>query len=143
MDDIEPATVVCDCCDLNWPRKLSSPVVNAFGLDRGSRCRMCNEHQGKPLQMAQDHEDEVRVRWDRTVDDWHAAEDRADNYREKMLAAFKSRDNIVRQFEKLSRYHRPTDHGCICGKGDCETLRIIDAEWIVGHIARMHERDAM
>lgn len=93
--------------------------------------------------MARDHEDEVRVRWGQTVDDWHAAEDRADMYREKMLAAFKSRDNILQQFEKLSRYHRATDYGCICGKGNCETLRIIDADWIVDHIVRMHERDAM
>lgn len=64
----EPATVVCQCCDLDMSRKLSSPIVNAYGLERGWRCRMCNEHQGKPLKMAQDHEEEVRVRWGETVD---------------------------------------------------------------------------
>ena len=37
--------------------------------------------------MAQEHEDEVRKRWDETVDLWHAAEDRAGKYKEKMLAA--------------------------------------------------------
>jgi hypothetical protein len=143
MNPLEAATVVCECCDLDASRKLSSPIINAYGLNRGWRCRKCNEHQGKPIQMAQDHEDDVRVRWGQTVDDWHAAEDRADTGRDKMLAAFKSRDNIVRQFEKLSRYHHATDHGCICGKRNCETLNIVDADWINDHIARMHDREAM
>jgi hypothetical protein len=142
MDPIDPK-VVCDCCELDWPRKLSSPIVNAYGLNRGWRCRMCNEHQGNPLKMAQEHEEEVRVRWGETVDKWHAAENRADSYKEKMLAAFRSRDNVVKQFERLGRYHRATDHGCICGKRNCEILAIIDADWITDHIARMHEREAM
>jgi hypothetical protein len=140
MQPNEP--VVCDCCDLDTPRQTASPIVNAYQLIRGWRCRMCNEHQGQPLKMALDHEMEVRVRWGETVDKWHVAEDRADRYREKMLAAFRSRDRILEQFEELSRYHQATDHGCICGKGNCETLRIIDADWINDYIARMHERDA-
>jgi hypothetical protein len=40
-------------------RTLSSPIVNAYGLERGWRCRMCNEHQGNAVKMAQDHEYEV------------------------------------------------------------------------------------
>lgn len=91
--------------------------------------------------MAQDHEDEVRVRWGETVDELHAALDRADHYKERMLAAFKSRDGILRQFEKLARYHRATDHGCICGQPNCKTLPIVDADWINDHISRMHSRD--
>jgi hypothetical protein len=132
----------CDCCDLDTPLKLASPLVNPFGLIRGYRCRMCNEHQGDPLKTARDHENEVRMRWDETVDLWHAAEDRADRYKEKMHAAFRSRDRILEQFDKLSRYHGWTDHGCICGKRKCETLAIIDADWINDHIDRMHRRDA-
>lgn len=124
------------------PERLASPIVNAYGLNRGWRCRPCNEHQGEPLKTAQDHEDEVRVRWGETVDLWHAAEDRADDYREKKKAAYRSRDNILNQFDKLSRYHRATDHGCICGKGKCEMLAIIDADWINDHISRMRQRDA-
>jgi hypothetical protein len=140
MQPNEP--VVCDCCDLDTPRKLASPIVNAFGLFRGWRCRMCNEHQGQHLKMALDHENEVRMRWGETVTLWHAAEDHADGNREKMLAAYRSRDRILEQFEELSRYHRWTDHGCICGKPKCETLEIIDADWINDHIERMHRRDA-
>ena len=102
---------------------------------------MCNEHRGDRLKKAQEHEEEVRARWDETVDKWHAAADRADDYREKMLAAFRSRDSVLKEFEKLSRYHRATDHGCICGKTKCETLAIIDSDFVNGHIHRMHERD--
>lgn len=144
MNTIESATVVCHCCELDWHRKLCSPIVNAYELNRGWRCRMCNEHQGDALKMAQKHEEEVRVRWGETVDVLHAAEDRAEKYREKMLAAFRSRDGVLKQFERLSRYHRATDtHGCICGKRNCETLGVVDADWIVGLIDRMHEREAM
>lgn len=103
---------------------------------------MCNEHQGQPLKTALDHENEVRMRWDETVDLWHAAEDRADSYKKKMHAAYRKCDRVLEQFEELSRYHRWTDHGCICGKAKCETLNIIDADWINKYIERMHKRDA-
>jgi hypothetical protein len=36
-----------------------------------------------------------------------------------------SRDGVLRQFEKLARYHRATDHWCICGEYTCETLPIV------------------
>ncbi len=83
------------------------------------------------------------MRWGETADELNTALDRADDYKEKMLAAFRSRDNILRQFEKLERYHRETGHGCICGKRNCEILAIVDADWINEHIRRMHERHAM
>lgn len=56
--------------------------------------------------MAQDHEEEVRIRWGETVDELHAALDRADDYKAKMLAAFRSRDAVLREFEKLSSVNR-------------------------------------
>ncbi|WP_286199188.1 hypothetical protein ACRDU6_13035 [Mycolicibacterium sp. ELW1] len=77
------------------------------------------------------------------MDELNEALDRADEYREKMLAAFRSRDSILKQFEKLSRYHHATDHGCICGKSECKTLPLVDADWINEYIARMHEREAL
>ena len=100
---------------------------------------MCNEHQGDPLRKAQEHEAEVRMRWHETVDDWHAAEDRADDYRDKMKHAYRSRDRVLEQFERLSRYHRYTDHGCTCGNRKCETLKIISGDSITDQIARMHK----
>jgi hypothetical protein len=141
MQPNEP--VVCHCCELDTPGRLASPIVDAYGINRGWRCRMCNEHQGQKLKMALDHEDEVRQRWHETVTLWHAAEDRADEYKTKMLNAYRSRDAILRQFEKLTRHHRDTGHGCMCGKSKCEVLPIVDADWINDHISRMHERDAI
>ncbi len=141
---MEPQTrVICECCELSVPRRLASPDCNAYALVRGWICRQCNEHRADPLRKAQEHEEEVRVRWGETADELNTALDRADDYKEKMLAAFRSRDSILRQFEKLERYHRETGHGCICGKRNCEILAIVDADWINDHIRRMHERDAM
>ncbi len=137
MQPNEP--VVCDCCDLDTPRKLASPLT-VIGLTRGWRCRMCNEHQGQPLKMARDHENEVRMRWGETVDLWHAAEDRADNYRSKMLAAFKSRDSVLKQFERLSNFHHETLRGCSCGVENCPELAIIGADWITDLTSRMKSR---
>jgi hypothetical protein len=68
------------------------------------------------------------------------AQDAADRYKAQTLAALRSRDQILEQFGKLARYHRPTDYGCICGKRNCEELSIIDAEWITDHIVRMYKR---
>lgn len=147
MDDhplSEPhRTVVCDCCGLDNAERLSSAVRDAHGLFVGWICRQCNEHRGNKLKTAQDHEEELRMRWGETWEELNDALARADEYREKMLAAFRSRDNILKQFEKLSFYHRATDHGCICRQPNCKTLAIIDADWINDHIARMHERDAV
>lgn len=135
--------VECECCELRVPRRLASSNCNAFGLVRGWICRQCNEHRADPLRKAQEHEEEVRVRWGETVDELNNALDHADVYREKMLAAFRSRDSILRQFEKLERHHRETGHGCICGKRNCEILAIVGADWINDHIRRMNERGAI
>jgi hypothetical protein len=137
MQPNEP--VVCDCCGLDTPRKLGSPIT-VTGLTRGWRCRMCNEHQGQELKKAQDHENEVRMRWDETVDLWHAAEDRADDYRSMMLSAFKSRDSVLKQFDRLSDFHHETKRGCSCGKERCPELALISADWINDLITRMHSR---
>ncbi|CCK56562.1 hypothetical protein [Mycobacterium canetti] len=135
--------VVCECCELGVPKQLASAIRNPYGLVRGWRCRICNEHQGQPVKMAQDHEEEVRIRWGETVDELHAALDRADDYKAKMLAAFRSRDAVLREFEKLGRYHQSTGHGCLCGKRNCETLSIIDSNYIYGHVDRMNRRDEL
>ena len=140
MEQPKTNTVVCECCELKWPQRFASAVRDGHLLIRGWRCRMCNEHQGDTLKMAQDHEKEIRARLGKTVDELRTAVAAADRYKANMLAAFSSRDRIIEQFEKLSRYHRPTDHGCICGERNCKELSIIDADWINDHIARMYWR---
>ncbi len=139
MESPNPTTVECHCCELDVPERLASSII-VTGLVRGWRCRMCNEHQGKDLKMAQDHEQAVRERWGETFDMLVAAEGRADNYKEKMLAAFRSRESVLRQFERLSDFHHATPRGCSCGDQDCAELAVIGADWINELISRMHRR---
>lgn len=141
MDQHSPDTVVCECCDLDVPERLATAVVNAHLLVRGWRCHKCNDHQGNALLKAQDHEQEVRTRWGETLDELHATQGLADDYRGRMKAAFRARDAVLRQFEKLERHHGATPHGCICGKRNCETLAIVDADWINDRIAAMHRHN--
>jgi len=136
---MQPNEPVVRLLRIRYPRKLASPIT-VTGLTRGWRCRMCNEHQGQPLKMAQDHENEVRMRWDETVDLWHAAEDRAHNYKKKMLAAFRARDSVLAQFERLSDFHHATRRGCSCGDEDCPELEVIGTDWINDLISRMRSR---
>jgi hypothetical protein len=52
-------------------------------------------------------------------------------------AAFGSRDAVLRQFRRLARYRRATEHGCICGKRNCETLEVVDIDWINDRIVAL------
>ena len=134
-------TVICECCDLDVPERLASAVIDADQIVHGWRCRVCNDHQGNALRKAQDHEAFLRARWSTTVDELHATQGLSDDCRAKMKAAFRSRDAVLRQFERLTRHHRAIEHGCICGKRSCETLAVVDADWINDRIALMLEQD--
>jgi hypothetical protein len=142
MEQPKANTVVCECCELKWPERLASAVRDGHLLIRGWRCRMCSAHQGDPLTTARDHEKEIRARWGKTVDDLRSASAAADRYKTDMLAAFSSRDRILEQFDRLRRYHRPTEHGCICGERNCKELSIIEADWINDRIAGRYQRGA-
>jgi hypothetical protein len=134
-------TVVCECCDLDVPERLASALVDADRVVRGWRCRMCDFHQRNAVQRAHDHEAELRLRLGQTVEELHATRVLAEDCRDKMRAAFVARDAVLRQFERLTRYHRATEHGCICGKHNCETLAVVDADWINDRIAAMVRQD--
>lgn len=138
MGPLRSTEIRCECCELAHPERLATPVVDAGGDIRGWRCATCEAHRDDALAMARDHEDQVRARWRDTIDELNAVLDQVDDYRDKMQAAARSRDHVLRQFEKLARYHRGTDDGCICGKRNCETLGVIDVDWITDRIATMH-----
>ena len=69
-------------------------------------------------------------------------QDRAVEYESRMKAALRSRESVLREFDKLGQFHHtfPKAKGCSCGKVDCETLPIIEADWIKQLIENMHER---
>jgi|KBSSwiStaDraftv2_1062776.scaffolds.fasta_scaffold25197_2 hypothetical protein len=134
-------TVVCDCCDLGVPERLAAPVVGADDAQHGWRCRVCCGHQRNALKRAEEHAAELRIRLSETVDELRATQGVAEDCRSKMRAAFWSRDAVLRQFERLARFHRATEFGCICGKRNCETLAVVDADWINDRIAAMGRQD--
>lgn len=134
-------TVVCECCDLDVRERLATAIVDAREPGRRWLCPTCDQHQSDALKMAEDHEDELRTRWAETLDELRTTQAVADDCRDKMQAAFRSRDAVLRQFERLARYHGATEHGCICGKRNCETLAVVDADWINDRIAVMHRHD--
>jgi hypothetical protein len=143
MDSPDDPVVQCDCCDLEVSERLAS-ALTVTGLVKGWRCRKCNEHQGQDVKMAQDHEDDVRIRWGETFDKMVAAEGRADYYEGKMRAAYKSRDSVLAQFDRLSDFHRQTRRGgCSCGVENCPELAVIGADWIVDLISRMRDRQRL
>jgi hypothetical protein len=134
-------TVVCDCCDLDVPERLASAIVDAGQVVHGWRCRMCNDHQGNAMRTAQDHAAELRLQLRVTVEELLATQGLAEDCRDKMQAACRARDAVLRQFERLTRYHRATEHGCICGKRNCETLAVVDADWVNDRIAALLRQD--
>lgn len=138
----QDSTVECECCELTVPERHAGPITVA-GLVRGWRCRMCNDHQGDALRKAQDHEYELRVRWGETADELIQTQYKADDYRDKMKAAYRSRDSVLTEMERLGQLHRATDDGCSCGKKrKCETQDIVHADWVTELIARMHRHNA-
>src|ERR1700730_15008376 len=62
-------------------------------------------------------------RWGKTVDELHVMQDRAVEYESRMKAALRSRESVLREFDKLGQFHHtfPKAKGCSCGKVDCET----------------------
>jgi hypothetical protein len=130
--------VVCDCCDLDVPEREAIAVRDADRLIGGWRCRPCEEHRDSRLKRAQDHEAAVRARWTDTLDELEETQGLVEDYRAKMKAACRARDAVLEQFARLERHHRPFEDGCICGKRNCETLAIVDADWINDRIAAMY-----
>ena len=134
-------TVVCECCDLDVPERHASALVSAEHDVQVWRCPMCEFHQGNAMRKAQDHAAEMRLRLRVTVEELRATQVLAEDCRDKMQSAFRSRDAVLRQFDRLARYHRATDDGCICGKRNCETLAVVDTDWINDRIAALFRQD--
>jgi hypothetical protein len=134
-------TVVCECCDLDVPERHATALVSNDHDVQVWRCPMCEFHQGNAIRTAQDHAAEMRLRLRVTVEELRATQVLAEDCRDKMQSAFRSRDAVLRQFDRLARYHRATDDGCICGKRNCETLAVVDADWINDRIAALFRQD--
>ena len=53
-------TFICECCELEQLNTLRASMFESYMPP--TRCRMCNEHQGKPQRRTEDHDKELRRR---------------------------------------------------------------------------------
>ena len=53
-------TFICECCELEELNTLRASTFDSYVPP--TRCRMCNEHQGKPQRRTEDHDKELRRR---------------------------------------------------------------------------------
>ncbi|WP_155859407.1 hypothetical protein [Cellulomonas sp. KRMCY2] len=66
-----------------------------------------------------------------------------DRYREKMHAAYGSREVAVRRLRALSRLHEPLGNGvCLCKKRGCESLVILDTPWVRDMVSKLDAIEA-
>jgi hypothetical protein len=136
--------ITCTCCGL-----LYNPPVAVFFVEREESrvmCRPCYEHRGADERMRnRRHEEHADLFWKRYRSAVQFARDAGDELkagREKMFAAFGSRDHAVRLLHKIGELHEPTPRGCSCGKrSDCETAKIIDHGWVQDRIRDLERRE--
>ena len=140
MDSFETSTVECTCCGLDYPARLTSTLYEPY-LSRGVRCRSCNEHQGKPLDMAQDHEAELRRRLGDTQDELCVALGEVEQLKGKLRHSWRIRDEILENLEKATDHHkRASDGGCTCGERKCATLVVAEDPMMSDQLGRLHKR---
>jgi hypothetical protein len=134
-------TFICECCQLEH-RNTVRPPTTFDEYVPPTRCATCNEHQGKPEQRAEDHEKELHRRLKVAVDAAYDERRRAEDMKQRMKAAFASRDRASRLVERVLDLHESDGSGgCLCGLRKRPTLRVVSDGWILDRIADMHERD--
>jgi hypothetical protein len=149
---------VCECCGLWYPvtRPISADVEARMHQPNRlpGRCGRCSPHRGDDAEtLVRRAEDHVQWYWElyqSAVDaaremraEVEQAEVRAGDYRERMIAAFRSRDHGVRQMRRIGDLHAPVRGGCSCGKRpDCETAKIIDSPWVQARLRELERREA-
>lgn len=134
-------TITCACCQL--PQR----VRDYDGEDPATLCGTCVEHRGaddrKRRRRSEDHE---AMYWTRCQEARAAAmmlEARVSEYRQKLAAAFDSRDQAIRVLRRVTGQHEPTRGGCSCGKRNCPTLELVDSAWVRERIEQLEARGAV
>ncbi|WP_300018589.1 hypothetical protein [Pseudonocardia sp.] len=144
--DVPSGYYVCDkCCGLMYPivRPPSANVEDRMHQSNTvpKRCSRCAAHRGD------DDESRVRRAEDHAKWFWEFAEEKDEqaksalrqveeikvrngDAKEKMIAAFRSRDGYIRVLAQIAKHHEPTRNGCSCRRRDCETLRLVDQPWV-------------
>lgn len=72
-----------------------------------------------------------------------AARTAAADSKERMHAAYRSREHAVRLLRRLRELHEPQGRGCSCGaKHDCRSLDLVEDSWVREQVRRLDQREA-
>ncbi|TQM44103.1 hypothetical protein [Pseudonocardia cypriaca] len=143
---------VCLCCGLFYPiqRPVSPNVEHRMHQSNTvpKRCSRCAPHRGDDaetrIRIAEDH-----ARWYWEFAEQKDAETKAalaqvdeikvqmGDTRDRMIAAFRSRDAYIRVLADVAKQHQPTRNGCSCRRRDCETFPITDQPWVRRKISEL------
>ncbi len=136
--DLRTFIGTCECCQL--PQRLAWAASDENGRAPVDQCEVCRGHQGETLgARAQRAEEHLPMHHEREA----AARAAAEDYKERMHAAFRSREHSVRLLRRLRDLHEPHGQGCSCGiKRDCKSLDLVEASWVREQVAQLNRREA-
>jgi hypothetical protein len=134
-------TFMCRCCELARPNTLRPTAWETYTPP--TLCRECIEHQGKPLQRAEDHAREFRRRMEVAIRGARTADQKTAKYLDEMSRAFRSRDRTLEFVDQIANHHQRDAHrGCSCGQRNCPTLRVLSDPWLVERLTDLSIRDS-
>lgn len=132
--------IVCECC------RLRQQVRGSVGDERRvDRCAKCFEHRGADDEMTErrrsEHDAMLRERLGRAEELTQSAYFERDRARQRMLAAFHSRDSAFSILQTVNDLHElRRDGSCSCGvKRDCKTAAVVYRSWVQAMIRRLDD----
>ncbi len=137
-------TAECDCCGM---QQLFTDNTDYLHPGSGRVCSRCRLHRGEAewqqLRRALQHEEWLRERLAEARAAAQKAEEERDDYRERMLAALRSRDKGVRLLQRLNDLHALRPNGnCACGvKRGCGSGELLQQRWAQQMIGRVDAED--
>lgn len=129
----------CVCCGLEQPVSVDDldvrPVLS---------CPRCAEHRCDTLDSYATREaDHARMYRHALVDaqdDVLLAHGERDFYRDRMKAAYGSRELLVQALAQIEHVHHARGKRCSCGKHDCKVLRVL-GDPRVGRLVRTYDEE--
>lgn len=153
---VPPSDFVCECCGL--PCKNTRPVSSNIEARMHQpntppkRCARCGLHRDLDAQsLIRRAEEHSQWYWEfAEAKDAEAKASAAEvdeirvrigDARDRMKAAFRSRDNYVRALARIADQHEPVRGGCSCRRRDCPTLALVDEPWIRSRVNEIRREE--
>jgi hypothetical protein len=77
----------------------------------------------------------------RMVAEVQEADGAVSEYRDRVRSAYQSRDAATEVLAKIADLHVPTGRGCSCLRRDCETMPIVNRNWVRDRIRDLRARE--